>query len=119
MADGGPADRHLPGFLASGWKTRAFQPFRPGVEISWIRTGEPGVALLRYAAGARVPSHIHDGLETILVLDGSQIDERGIYGAGSLVLNEAGTSHSVWSDEGCVVLIAWERPVRFLEPEAP
>lgn len=92
-----------------------FEPFSEGVEISWIKKGDPGVALLRYAAGARVPKHVHTGLETILVLDGSQSDERGTYGAGALVLNPEGSSHSVWSSDGCVILIEWERPVRFTD----
>ena len=72
------------------------------------------IALLRYAAGARVPLHEHPGLETVLVVEGSQSDERGTYKAGDLVLNPAGSRHSVWSTDGCVVLIQWEKPVRIL-----
>lgn len=106
---------HLAGFLPQGWQSMTFEPFREGVEICWIRRADPGVALLRYAPGASVPRHLHTGLETILVLDGSQSDETGTYEAGDLVLNPEGTTHSVWSDYGCVVLIAWERPVQFLE----
>ena len=108
-------ERHCADLLSGGWAERPFEPFREGVEISWIRRGNPGVALLRYAPGARVPRHLHTGLETILVLDGSQSDERGTYPAGSLVLNEAGSEHSVWSDDGCVILIEWETPVRMLD----
>jgi anti-sigma factor ChrR (cupin superfamily) len=62
-----------------------------------------------------VPRHRHTGLETILVLDGTQSDERGDYGAGTLILNPTGSAHSVWSDPGCVVLIQWDKPVQFLE----
>lgn len=97
-----------------GWRDLAFEPFRDGVEIYHIRRGTPAVALLRYAPGASVPEHEHTGLETILVLDGSQSDERGTYETGTLVLNPAGTRHSVWSAAGCVVLIQWEQPVRIL-----
>ncbi|MEM1343584.1 MAG: cupin domain-containing protein [Pseudomonadota bacterium] len=104
---------HLPGLLQGGWQALEFAPFREGVEIFWLKQGTPGVALLRYEAGAGVPEHLHTGLETILVLDGSQSDERGTYRAGALVLNPEGSVHSVWSEEGCVVLIQWERPVRF------
>ena len=99
-------------------EANAFEPFRPGVEIHWIRRGDPAVALLAYAPGARVPRHEHTGLETILVLDGTQSDDAGSYPAGSLVLNPEGSVHSVWSDEGCVVLIEWERPVSFLDDPA-
>ncbi|WP_299649899.1 cupin domain-containing protein [uncultured Tateyamaria sp.] len=92
-----------------------FEPFRTGVDIHHIQTGVPAVALLRYAAGARVPRHRHTGLETILVLEGEQSDERGTYSKGAFVLNPEGSTHSVWSKTGCVVLIQWERPVEILE----
>jgi anti-sigma factor ChrR (cupin superfamily) len=63
---------------------------------------------------ARVPHHLHQGLETVVVLDGAQADENGEYRAGAVVLNPQGSEHSVWSDEGCVVLIHWTRPVLIL-----
>lgn len=105
---------------SGGWKELEFGPFRPEVTIHWIRPFEddqPGLALLKYEAGASVPRHRHEGLETILVLEGTQCDEAGDYGVGSYVVNAAGTEHSVWSDTGCVVLIQWDRPVRILEEE--
>lgn len=105
---------HFDCLLPNGWRTVAFQPFREGVEIARLFTDGPETALLRYSVGASVPRHRHLGLETILVLDGSQSDERGRYEAGSLVFNAAGSIHSVWSDVGCVVLIQWERPVEFV-----
>lgn len=108
----------IPALLGGGWRDFAFQPFREGVEIFPIFAGEPAVALLRYAPGAGVPRHRHQGLETILVLEGAQSDERGRYPAGSLLVNPEGSSHSVWSDIGCVVLIQWARPVQFLEDDA-
>jgi anti-sigma factor ChrR (cupin superfamily) len=49
------------------------------------------------------------------VLAGSQDDENGHYPAGTLVMNPEGSTHSVTSGEGCVVLIQWTRPVEFLE----
>lgn len=107
----------FPAFLPDGWRDAAFGPFRDGVEIARLHDGPPAVALLRYAPGASVPAHLHRGLETILVLDGAQSDERGTYGQGTLVLNPAGTSHRVWSDPGCVVLIQWTLPVEFLTPD--
>jgi anti-sigma factor ChrR (cupin superfamily) len=109
--------RCLPALLNGSWRDYAFQPFREGVEIYPICEGEPAVALLRYAAGARVPRHRHSGLETILVLDGAQSDERGRYPAGSFLINPEGSCHSVWSDVGCVVLIQWDRPVEILDED--
>jgi anti-sigma factor ChrR (cupin superfamily) len=106
----------IPGLLAGGWREAAFAPFRPGVEIAMLAPGEPAVALLRYAPGARVPRHRHPDLETILVLEGSQSDERGRHEAGALIVNTPGSEHSVWSEDGCVVLIQWTRPVEFVAP---
>ncbi len=106
----------LTAFLPHGWRDAIYEPFREGVDISPIVTGEPALALLRYAPGAGVPRHLHRGLETILVLEGTQSDERGTYGTGALVLNPEGSVHSVWTETGCVVLIQWTRAVEFVDP---
>lgn len=103
---------------SGGWKDLEFGPFRDGVTLHWIKpfeSDQPGVALLKYEAGAVVPRHRHEGLETILVLQGTQSDEAGDYGPGTYIVNAAGTEHSVWSDTGCVVLIQWDRPVTIFE----
>jgi anti-sigma factor ChrR (cupin superfamily) len=113
-----PDPIHLRALLHGAWRDLPFQHFREGVEIHPICTGEPAVALLRYAPGAGVPRHLHRGMETILILEGSQSDERGCHRAGTLLINPEGSVHSVWSDEGCVVLIQWNRPVQFLPEEA-
>jgi anti-sigma factor ChrR (cupin superfamily) len=103
------------GDLMDTWQDLPFAPFREGVDVHYIKQGAPALAILRYAPGAKVPHHLHTGLETILVLDGMQSDERGDYAKGTLVLNPEGTTHSVWSEQGCAVLIQWERPVQILE----
>lgn len=94
-----------------------FEAFRPGVEradlITDPKTGS-ATALLRYAPGSSVPPHRHAGYEHIFVLSGSQSDEDGTYGAGSVLIHAPGTQHRVWSDEGCLVLAVWERPVEFI-----
>jgi anti-sigma factor ChrR (cupin superfamily) len=106
--------RSIAGLLQGGWDHLPFEHFRDGVEICRLWPGTPEVALLRYAAGAAVPLHRHTGLETILVLSGSQRDDAGEYGTGSIVFNPAGSQHRVWSDAGCVVLIQWEKPVELI-----
>jgi anti-sigma factor ChrR (cupin superfamily) len=98
----------------SDWSRFLWEPFREGVQIARLygdASDGPSMALLRYAPGARVPKHLHRGLEHILVLEGSQRDEGGEHAAGCLLVHGAGTSHSVTSDTGCVVLAIWERPV--------
>lgn len=103
--------------IARGDADAAWEPFREGIEILPLHGvgGEGGsAALLRYEPGAAAPEHRHTGYEHIYVLRGSQRDQRGLYPAGTLVVNPPGTTHWVASDEGCVVLIIWERPVEFI-----
>ena len=98
----------------------SWRPFRPGVEIHSIyrKDGDgPAAALLRFAPGARVELHEHQGFEHILVLAGSQIDQNGYLGAGSLMIHAPGTRHSIVSPEGCIVLAIYEKRVRFITHE--
>jgi len=92
-------------------------PFREGIEVHWIykEAGEgPSAALLRFQPGAKVAWHEHGGFEHILVLSGSQADEHGGVSAGSLMVHRPGSGHSITSEEGCIVLAIYEKPVRFL-----
>lgn len=112
---GAVAEEHaLAHFQALPW-----QPFRPGVEIISLGTSPEGAtaALLRYVADGAVPRHIHPGNEYILILEGSQADERGAYPRGSVVHNAPGSSHSVTSSSGCVVAIIWEKPIVFVQDD--
>jgi anti-sigma factor ChrR (cupin superfamily) len=107
----------FPALVSGGWRDLAFEHFREGITVHWLFRGsdaEPSVAILRYQPGAAVPLHRHAGLETITVLDGTQSDESGDYKAGTVVLNPVGSEHSVWTKEGCVVLIHWALPVIIL-----
>lgn len=104
----------ITGLLPQGWEQMPFEHFRDGVEICRLWQGIPEVALLRYAPGAGVPRHRHLGLETILVMSGTQSDDAGNYEQGTIMFNPAGSEHRVWSEHGCVVLIQWERPVEFV-----
>lgn len=100
-----------------GW-----EPFRTGVQIQRLchdRDTGAATALLRYEPGAGVPAHEHLGYEHILVLDGAQSDEHGAYPAGTLLINRPHSVHRVASAAGCVVLIIWERGVRFLSGAEP
>lgn len=116
------SDRIHEGLLSGGWKTLPYEHFREGVRVHWLVRGGadgPSLAILRYEPGARVPLHLHAGLETIMVLDGTQSDENGDYHAGAVVTNAAGTRHSVWSTDGCSVLIHWNLPVVILNEDKP
>jgi anti-sigma factor ChrR (cupin superfamily) len=93
-----------------------WERFRDGIEIvrlaNSIDSG-PAAALLRYQPGAQLPRHRHVGWEYVLVLSGAQSDDRGRHAVGEMLVHPPGSSHSITSDEGCVVLIIWEKPVAF------
>ena len=96
----------------------AWKSYKEGVEIYRLYgdgLSGPTTALIRYRAGAKVPLHEHVGYEHILVLAGSQRDHSGVFKAGSFVINSPGTRHAVVSDDGCIVLAIYEKPVRFLD----
>jgi anti-sigma factor ChrR (cupin superfamily) len=97
--------------------SRSWEPFRPGIEISPLYDTEEGAsaAFLKYQPGASVPWHEHTGWEHILVLTGSQSDDAGHYPAGTLLVHAPGSRHRVASEEGCLVLAIWERPIKFVE----
>ncbi|HEX3904988.1 MAG TPA: cupin domain-containing protein [Polyangia bacterium] len=98
-----------------------WQLFRPGVEIHrlWDEPDGRSAALLRYAPGGSVPAHEHQAIEEIFVLSGAQRDARGVYPAGSHVVNPAGSSHTVESPDGCLVLVIWQKANRWLSPTGP
>jgi anti-sigma factor ChrR (cupin superfamily) len=100
------------------WDGLTWEPFRPGVRAHWLyRTDEggPAAALLRYEPGASVPLHEHVGWEHILVLAGAQSDGSQNHYVGALMISAPGTRHAITSEEGCVVLAIWERPVRLVD----
>ena len=64
--------------------------------------------------GIHVTITYHENFrETVLVLEGSQTDDNGHYPTGTLIVNTAGSSHNVWSTDGCVVLVQWAKPIEF------
>lgn len=106
-------------FAISGWQKKLqWQPFSAGVEIFRLYGVLPdgsSAALLRFQPGGRVPLHEHTGYEHIFVLAGEQVDEVSRACAGTLIINPPGTSHSILSENGCLVLAIYEKPVKFLK----
>jgi len=97
-------------------ESRAWQILAEGVYVSEIYdmgNAGPRSAFLRYMPDASVSNHLHTGLEHILILHGSQTDGSRIYRAGTLVIHPPGTQHHLVSQEGCLALGVWEKPVAF------
>ena len=91
---------------------------RKGVEIFFLYDARnknnegPAAALLRYKPKARVVRHVHLGYELIFVLQGVLQNDSGSHPAGTLEICPPGSTHELWSDEGCVFLVVWEQPVK-------
>lgn len=120
---------------ASGAVARPRQPAisrRYGLDldnIAWRRLG-PGIwhyrlplskgakgdlRLIKVGAGRRMPEHGHGGIELTLVLSGAYEDETGRYLCGDIQDIDGEGEHQPVADasEGCVCLIASERPAKF------
>ena len=105
-------------FRIADWCDRlVWTPFQEGIDIHRLHgDGRSGstAALLRFRQAGKVPLHHHTGWEHILVLAGRQHDQNGSSGAGTLMINPPGTTHSVVGEAGCIVLAIYEHPVEFL-----
>ena len=84
----------------------------PGVDIAALhRFGQEQVSVIRWHPNTEVPTHSHDALEEILVLDGRFCDENGEYPAGSWLRSPAGSEHTPYTGaEGALVYIKTGHP---------
>jgi len=97
--------------------TRAWEELRPGVRISYLYNSEgngPSAAFLHYAVGASVPTHLHADFEHILILHGSQHDGSTLHRKGALLISKPGSQHRILSEQGCIALAIWAKPVVFV-----
>ncbi len=98
-----------------------WKQLREGVRIFPIYNAGNGgfsTALLRLSPGVTIPNHLHTGVELILVLAGSAHSIGSSTAAhdqekGDCVIFTPGTSHSVVSKDGEIVLAIWEKPIQF------
>jgi len=94
------------------WEATRFS----GVSIKRLYEDPSGrvTTLTRMEKGARLPTHRHGGLEQSYVLAGTLVDDAGVCTAGNFVWRRAGSIHSAWAPDGCLVLGIHERPNEYL-----
>ena len=64
------------------------------------------VFMVRFGPGRSSQSHIHQGSEEFLVLEGELTDDDGmLFQQGDFVRFEPGTQHSSYSEKGCTLLV--------------
>lgn len=84
----------------------------------WIRAGRDGMGavplhdfdgestyLIRLWPGLQLERNFHPGGEEILVLEGVFCDEDGTYPAGSWIRSPVGSTHTPYTEEGCVLFV--------------
>ena len=92
-----------------------------GDEIEWLETRMKGVkrrmldrigaesghatTIVSYDPNSKFASHVHDGGEEFIVLDGVFQDEHGDFPAGSYIRNPPESRHTPGSDDGCVIFV--------------
>ncbi len=62
-------------------------------------------SLVRYQAGSGYDTHTHPRGEEILVLEGVFSDEHGDYPAGTYLRNPPGSTHTPYSERGCILFV--------------
>ncbi len=96
-----------------------WQPTRfPGIDQKILMEDkERGLytALMRWAPGSTLPMHEHVEIEQTYVFEGSLKDDEGEATAGNFVWRPAGSTHSVVSPNGALILAVFIRPNRFFD----
>ena len=67
--------------------------------------GSEQVALVKWQPNTRFGKHVHPQGEEIFVLSGTFADEHGKYPKGTWIRNPAGSEHTPYSNEGCVIYV--------------
>ncbi len=70
-------------------------------------------SIVRYAPAAHCSAHVHELGEEIIVLEGEFADEHGVYPAGTYLKNPPASSHSPYTQSGCVLFVK----LRHMQPD--
>ena len=81
----------------------------PGIYLHWLRRQQDSadvVAFIRMDPGCGYPRHQHQGVESVLVLQGGYRDEIGEHTCGDWVQYPAGSRHTpvaLAGDDACIL----------------
>ncbi len=94
-----------------------WRSFHPGLQMCElpIECEKSGVRFIRARPAAKMPHHIHRGMEITLVLDGAYDDESGPHRRGDLAIIDEGAERRTVAcrDRGVVAVVVSSAPVRF------
>jgi len=78
----------------------------PGLHVMPLHEyGSEHVALVKWAPGTKFAHHSHPQGEEIFVLSGVFADEHGTYPEGTWLRSPAGSVHTPFSDDGCIIYV--------------
>ncbi|MBX2865696.1 MAG: cupin domain-containing protein [Leptolyngbyaceae cyanobacterium MAG.088] len=78
----------------------------PGLQVLPLHSyGTEQVALVKWAPGTQFQQHLHWGGEEIFVIEGTFVDEQGVYPAGTWLRNPADSVHTPFSEDGCLIYV--------------
>jgi anti-sigma factor ChrR (cupin superfamily) len=102
------------------------QPGRSAVDVEWLytqdQTGPTGAEayIAHFRAGSHGDLHEHLGFELLLILEGELHNDNGDrYPAGTLFVEQPGSTHQVSSPNGCFALVIREKGTRPLPSDVP
>lgn len=104
--------RHLGG--AMRWRT-----ILPSLKLCSVANDANGFAsFLRCRPGKAIPSHTHEGIEAVLVLQGGFHDADGDYVRGDLAVADGTVDHRPVADgpEECIIFMVLGAPVKLTGP---
>lgn len=89
----------------------------PGVQLSGLRRNDEGggAALVKVAAGARVPTHEHPGGEDVYVLSGRCVVGALTLTAGDYLWTPPGPAHDLTALEDTLLFVNTPRGVKVVE----
>ncbi|MDX2052923.1 MAG: cupin domain-containing protein [Polyangiaceae bacterium] len=101
---------------ASAWRFGGLPGLRTFDVTGGPSLGAAQTFFIRFAPGARLPEHRHEGREQVLILEGGYREYSGkVYEAGDLHEMAAGSTHGfvVFPNEPCVALAVYRGRLRF------
>ncbi len=115
---GGEVPLPLAELVGSDLNAIAWKRLGPGLwhyPLPLSQSAKGDLRLLKVGPGQTLPDHGHGGEEMTLVLRGSYSDSTGHYGVGDVADLADDMEHAPLADaqEGCICLIASEKPARF------
>jgi len=99
-----PGDRE---FVRVDTNQREWMPgLVPGLYVMPLHEyGSEHVALVKWGRGTKFAHHSHPQGEEIFVLSGIFADEHGTYPKGTWLRSPAGSAHTPFSDDGCLIYV--------------